>query len=92
MHCGVILGLALTYAPCNLQGMTLDKYLSLPGKTATQLATDAGTSGATITRLLYGEAQPSAEMIRAIVTATGGQITADDLLFGAARVKPEKAA
>lgn len=72
--------------------MTLDDYLSLPGKTAAQLATDAKTTGATITRLLYGEAQPSADMIRAIVEATGGQITADDLLFGPTRPKPERAA
>lgn len=71
--------------------MTLDQYLALPGNTAAQLATAAGTSGATITRLLYGDAQPSAEMIRAIVEATGGQVTADDLLFGAPR-RREKAA
>lgn len=72
--------------------MTLDEYLSLPGKTAAQLATAANTSGATITRLLYGDAQPSAEMIRAIIEASGGQVTADDLLFGQPRAKPEKAA
>ena len=72
--------------------MTLDEYLSLPGKTASQLAADAGTSGATITRLLYGDAKPSAEMIRSIVEGTKGQITAHDLIFGAPRPKPEKAA
>jgi transcriptional regulator with XRE-family HTH domain len=72
--------------------MTLNEYLALPGKTAAQLASDAGTTGATITRLLYGEAQPSSEMIRKIVEATSGQITADDLIFGATREKPEKAA
>jgi plasmid maintenance system antidote protein VapI len=72
--------------------MTLDEYLSAPGNTAAQLAEDAGTTGATITRLLYGDAQASAEMIRSIVKASGGQITADDLLFGKTRPKPEKAA
>jgi hypothetical protein len=72
--------------------MTLDEYLSIPGKTASDLASAANTTGATITRLLYGDAQPSAEMIRAIVDATGGQITAHDLIFGAPRPKPEKAA
>lgn len=72
--------------------MTLDQYLSLPGKTASQLAIAAGTSGATITRLLYGEAQPSTEMIRAIVEATNGKVTAHDLVFGAHRQKPERAA
>jgi transcriptional regulator with XRE-family HTH domain len=72
--------------------MTLDEYLSLPGKTAADLAAAANTTGATITRLLYGDAQPSTEMIRAIVEATGGQITAHDLIFGRTRPKPEKAA
>lgn len=72
--------------------MTLDDYLSLPGKTAAQLATDAKTTGATITRLLYGDAKPSTDMIRAIVEATGGQVTADDLIFGATRPKPDRAA
>lgn len=85
-------GLALSYAPCKLHGMTLDQYLSLPGNTASQLAIAAGTSGATITRLLYGEAQPSTDMIRAIVEATGGRVTADDLVFGTPRPKPERAA
>jgi transcriptional regulator with XRE-family HTH domain len=72
--------------------MTLDEYLRRPGNTASKLADDAGTTGATITRLLYGDAQPSAEMIRSIVEATGGEVTADDLLFGAPRSKAEKAA
>lgn len=89
---GVILGLQSYYTRCKLLGMTLDQYLSLPGKTASQLATDAETSGATITRLLYGDAKPSADMIRAIVKATDGKVTADDLLFGAPRPKQERAA
>lgn len=72
--------------------MTLDQYLTLPGKTASQLAIDANTSGATITRILYGDAKPSADMIKQIVEATGGVVTADDLVFGATRPKPEKAA
>lgn len=72
--------------------MTLNEYLSLPGKTAAQLAADAGTTGATITRLLYGEVQPSADMIRALVDATGGQLNAHDLIFGAPRPKRERAA
>jgi predicted transcriptional regulator len=72
--------------------MTLDQYLSLPGKTATELAAAAETSAPTITRLLYGDAQPSTEMIKAIVKATEGQITAHDLVFGAPRSRSEKAA
>lgn len=72
--------------------MTLDEYLSIDGNTASKLASAAGTSGATITRLLYGDQSPSAEMIRSIVAATGGEVTADDLLFGKPRSKPERAA
>lgn len=72
--------------------MTLDQYLSLPDKTAAKLAEAAGTTGATITRLLYGDAQPSADMVRAIVKATDGAVTADDLLFGEPRPKPDKVA
>lgn len=72
--------------------MTLDDYLAIDGNTATELAEKANTSGASITRLLYGDQQPSAEMIRAIVEATDGKVTADDLIFGAPRKKPEKAA
>ena len=89
---GVRWGLPTYYTPCKLLGMTLDEYLRDPANTASKLAEDAGTTGPTITRLLYGDAQPSAEMIRNIVAATGGKITADDLLFGASRPKPEKAA
>ncbi len=70
--------------------MTLDEYLSQPGKTAAQLAADANTTGATITRILYGDAQPSADMIRAIVEATEGAVSADDLIFGAPRPRVSK--
>jgi len=72
--------------------MTLDQYLALPGNTAAKLAAAANTSGPTITRLLYGDQSPSADMIRAIVAATDGKVTADDLLFGAPRSKKERAA
>lgn len=89
---GVRSGLPTYYTPCKFPDMTLDEYLRDPGNTAAKLAEDAGTTGATITRLLYGDAQPSSEMIRAIVKATGGKITADDLLFGEPRAKAERAA
>lgn len=80
------------YTGCKLLVMTLDEYLRSPANTASKLAEDAGTTGATITRILYGDAQPSAEMVRAIVAATGGQVTAHDLIFGAPREKKGEAA
>jgi plasmid maintenance system antidote protein VapI len=72
--------------------MTLDEYLSPDHMTATALAIAANTTTASITRVLYGEQQPSADMIRAIVEATKGAVTADDLIFGKPRPKPVKAA
>lgn len=72
--------------------MTLHEYLSRDGNTATALAERAGTTGASITRILYGEQQPSTEMIRAIVDATGGEVTAHDLVFGAPRPRSPQAA
>lgn len=71
--------------------MTLDDYLSQDGNTASALAERAGTSGASITRILYGDQKPSLEMIKSIVAATGGQVSADDLIFGAPRKRPTPA-
>lgn len=70
--------------------MTLDTYLAIPGNTAAALAEKAGTTGASITRILHGEQNPSSDMIRAIVEATGGQVTADDLVFGAPRDRADR--
>lgn len=67
--------------------MTLDEYLSQPGQTASALAAKAGTTGASINRILHGEQKPSASMVRALVEATDGAVTADDLIFGAPREK-----
>lgn len=72
--------------------MTLDDYLSRDGHTASALAVKARSTTASITRILYGEQKPSFEMIRAIVEATNGSVTADDLVFGPPRQKPERAA
>jgi len=66
--------------------MTLDQYLSLTGETAASLAARCNTTGASITRLRKGQQEPSAAMIRAIVEATQGAVTADDLVFGSARL------
>lgn len=68
--------------------MTLDSYLALLGNTASALAERAGTTGASITRILHGDQQPSSDMIRKIVEATDGLVTADDLIFGLPRTKP----
>jgi transcriptional regulator with XRE-family HTH domain len=72
--------------------MTLDQYLSLDGNTAAALATRAGTTAASITRLLYGDQQPSADMVRSLVRATEGALTAEGLIFGAPRKRPTPSA
>ena len=71
--------------------MTLDDYLSRDGNSINALAAKAGTTGASINRILHGEQAPSVEMIRAIVTATNGSVTADDLIFGANRTRVRRA-
>lgn len=72
--------------------MTLDDYLSREGNSAAALAKAANTTDVSIHRILHGEQNPSADLIRAIVEATNGSVTADDLLFGAPRKKKAKAA
>ena len=72
--------------------MTLDDYLSKHGNGEADLAAKAKTSAASINRILHGEQKPSHEMMKAIVVATGGEVTADDLLFGAPRQRKAKAA
>lgn len=60
--------------------MTLDDYIAAGRDTLSGIARKANTSGASITRIKQGTQQPSADMIRAIVAATGGEVTANDLL------------
>lgn len=72
--------------------MTLDDYLSQPKANAAVLAGKANTTPASINRILHGEQKPSADMIRAIVEATGGKVTAHDLIFGKPRTRKVKAA
>lgn len=73
-------------------GMTLDQFLSSTGTSINAFAEQCGTSGASMNRILHGEQRPSVEMIRAIVAATEGQVTADDIVFGAPRERKERAA
>ncbi len=72
--------------------MTLDDYLSRPGNNEALLAGKAGTTAASINRIRHGEQTPSGDMIRSIVEATNGSVTADDLIFGAPRQRKAKAA
>lgn len=70
--------------------MTLDTYFKKGLKSPADLARDTGLSAVSISRILYGEQKPSYDAIAAIVGATGGKVTADDLVFGAPRASSEK--
>ena len=72
--------------------MTLDDYLIKHGNGEADLALKAKTTAASINRIRHGEQKPSAEMMREIIEATGGLVTADDLLFGAPRQRKARAA
>lgn len=68
--------------------MTLDAFISSGVMTAADLARRSGLSAASITRITKGQQQPSFSAIRAIVNATDGKVTANDLVFP--RPDPER--
>jgi transcriptional regulator with XRE-family HTH domain len=65
--------------------MTLDTYFDSGAMTPAELARKTGLSAASIGRILFGEQQASHSAIKAIVDATGGKVTAHDLIFGSPR-------
>jgi len=70
--------------------MTLDSYLKSGAMTPADLARRTNLSAASITRILFGEQNASHDAIKAIVEATGGLVTAHDLIFGSPRDPSEK--
>ncbi|QRE76495.1 helix-turn-helix domain-containing protein [Methylobacterium aquaticum] len=60
--------------------MTLADYLAEQKLKPTQFARDASLPASTITRILRGEREPSSRTIRRIVQATGGRVTAAELI------------
>jgi hypothetical protein len=64
--------------------MTLDQYLSLPGSpTNAEFGErcDPKLSGVSIWRIRRGEQNISRDTIRSIILATGGNVTAEELLI-----------
>jgi len=55
-----------------------------------ELSRKTGLSSASITRILFGEQKASHEAIKAIVRATRGKVTAQDLITGRPRAPEEK--
>jgi len=70
--------------------MTLDAYLNSGAMTPAELARKSGLSAPSISRILFGEQNASHDAIKAIVKATGGKVTAHDLIFGKPRDPSEK--
>jgi transcriptional regulator with XRE-family HTH domain len=64
--------------------MTLDQYIAAGNKTAEQIADATGLTPASISRIRRGLQKPSFDAIRAIVSATEGQVGYEDLLGEAA--------
>ena len=63
--------------------MTLDQYLNLPGSpNADEFGRrcDPPLSGASISRIRKGEQNITVDTMRAIILASGGQVTAEGLL------------
>ncbi|GAM06353.1 hypothetical protein MBENS4_3350 [Novosphingobium sp. MBES04] len=58
--------------------------------TPAELARKTGLSAVSIGRILFGEQNASHSAIKAIVKATGGKVTAHDLVFGRPRDASEK--
>jgi hypothetical protein len=61
--------------------MTLDDYLSQPGITATDFAAKVDLTEASVSRIRKGQQNISRDVIRRIVAASGGAVTADELVF-----------
>lgn len=63
--------------------MTLDTYLRSNGITGAQFAERIEVSEASLTRIRRGEQNISRDLIRRIVEETGGEVSADALVFHA---------
>jgi hypothetical protein len=59
----------------------LGNWIAHNGHTVESFADLIGTSKATISRVCNGKNEPSAKLLRDIVRATGGAVTADAMLF-----------
>lgn len=61
--------------------MTLDQYMTDNAITGVALAATLEISEASLTRIRKGEQNITRDLIRRIVEATGGAVTAEDLVF-----------
>jgi len=64
----------------------LKEYMRAHDENLESMALRVGTSAQSLSRICRGKQKPSVDMIKAIVAATAGEVTADDLV-GAAPTK-----
>ena len=60
--------------------MNFKDFISRTSRTHDQLAQQLGCSRATITSIAIGRRKPSLSLCRRILIASGGQVTADELI------------
>lgn len=60
--------------------MLLRDYLAQTGETIEQFAERIGESQHTLGKLYRGERFPRIELAKRVIAATGGEVTADDML------------
>jgi transcriptional regulator with XRE-family HTH domain len=61
--------------------LTLDAYFALDdAKSPALVASEAGISESTLSRIRSGKQNTTRSVLRAIIAATGGQVSADSLL------------
>ncbi|MDF1720542.1 MAG: helix-turn-helix transcriptional regulator [Minwuia sp.] len=68
--------------------MKLNDWMAEKGMTSTQFAALIGCRESTVSMYLNGKRMPRLNLMRKIIEATGGAVTADDM-FGT-RTAPEK--
>ena len=80
MSPGARLTLTFDCIRCNISGMTLDQYLAKSNIRNAEFAAAVSASEATISRLRSGKQTPSYGLVRRIVAATNGAVTANDFM------------
>ena len=68
--------------------MNLDTYLRAEGIKGTEFSARIGVSEVSLSRIRRGDQNISRELIRRIVAATNGAVTAEDLVFHGASDTP----
>ena len=61
--------------------MTLQDFLSAPGRSNAKFATDVRADPSMISRIRRGISTPSADLMRRIYEATEGQVTPNDFVL-----------